>query len=163
MQTFFSKFKNFRENRFDTLVLIIYNYFLVFLISNKDMDWTFHPFKNDFIADNIGLQFDNPKILPKFGLVFRFLTIVCNLFGFLPVCIPKRKYREFLMPVLIWNVYTVTALLINLCHTFISIISLQIPWKAVFSVGIAGGFVTALFLKLIIQLVNFYDHLQFVH
>ncbi|XP_037825559.1 uncharacterized protein LOC119613602 [Lucilia sericata] len=143
------------------LKLLVYNYVIVLLIANQDVAWNYK-FRDSDLANRLGHELIEPKVLEKFGFCYRFLTIVMNTLAVLPLLEAKRKNRNFLLPCILWNIYTLTAVAENICEIVWSMIELDVPFKDFATIFIVGLFMLAFQTKLTIQVIRFYEYLNYV-
>ncbi|KAM7344099.1 uncharacterized protein ACRADG_010930 [Cochliomyia hominivorax] len=150
------------EFQTSTSKLLIYNYVIVLLIVNQQIQWNY-PFKDSEMAQRLGHEIIEPQLLNKFGFCFRFLTIITNTLAVAPILQPHRKKRNYLLPCILWNFYTITAIAENIIEIMWLMLQLEVPFKQFVGIIIVGIFMLAFQGKLTLQVIRFYEYLNYIN
>ncbi|XP_012155806.1 uncharacterized protein LOC105664693 isoform X2 [Ceratitis capitata] len=163
-QSTFSKCKSFFRNpsllfefQTETVKLLIYNYAIVLLIANQDVGWNYK-----FNASRFGQELIEPSILSKFGFCFRLLTIILNTLAVNAIITPLRSNRKFLLPCILWNFYSISAVSENILEIIWNMYLLEVPFHLFLTISMVGIFMICLQSKLTLQVLRFYEYLNYV-
>ncbi|XP_017470888.1 PREDICTED: uncharacterized protein LOC108362429 [Rhagoletis zephyria] len=166
-QSSFSKCKSLFRNpsllfefQTETVKLLVYNYAIVLLIANQDVGWNYK-FNGIEIASRFGQELIEPTILPKFGLCFRLLTVIFNTLAANAILNPKRYNRKFLLPCILWNFYSITAVAENIFEIVWTMYVLDVPFHLFVTISMVGIFMICLQSKLTLQVLRFYEYLNY--
>ncbi|XP_054737400.1 uncharacterized protein LOC129243942 isoform X2 [Anastrepha obliqua] len=167
-QSTFSKCKSLFRNtsllfefQTETVKLLVYNYAIVLLIANQEVGWNYK-FNGMEIASRYGQELIEPTILSKFGFCFRLLTIILNTLAVNVIFSPKRNNRKFLLPCILWNFYSITAVAENILEIVWTMYLLEVPFRLFLTISMVGIFMISLQSKLTLQVLRFYEYLNYV-
>lgn len=104
----------------------------------------------------------DPLVLPKFGFGFRMVTVTVNMLAVLTFIQPNRDRRKYLFPCILWNFYTLTAIAENILEIAWFMIKMDIPFSVFATTNIVGMFVLAFQSKLTMQVLRFYEYLNYM-
>ncbi|XP_067630736.1 uncharacterized protein [Eurosta solidaginis] len=167
-QSSFSKCKSLFRNpsvlfefQTETVKLLVYNYAIVLLIANQDVGWNYK-FNGIEIANRFGHELIEPSILTKFGFCFRLLTVIFNTLAVNAIITPKRANCKFLLPCILWNFFSITAVMENILEIVWNMFLLEVPFYLFFTISLVGIFMICLQSKLTLQVLRFYEYLNYV-
>lgn len=103
-----------------------------------------------------------PEVLTKFGFSFRLVTVLLNTLAVVALLQPQRKTRNYLIPCILWNFYTICAIAENTMEIIWCMLELQVPLKHFFTVVIVATFMLSFQSKLTIQVIRFYEYLNYI-
>ncbi|XP_018796063.1 PREDICTED: uncharacterized protein LOC108973313 [Bactrocera latifrons] len=149
------------EFQTETVKLLVYNFAIVLLIANQDVGWNYK-FNGNEIANRFGQELIEPTILSKFGFCFRLLTIILNTLAVNVIIYPKRNNRTFLLPCILWNFYSITSVAENIMEIIWTMYLLEVPFHLFVTISMVGIFMICLQSKLTLQVLRFYEYLNYV-
>lgn len=76
---------------------------------------------------------------------------------------PTREKRTYLLPTILWNFYTITAVAENTLEIIWSMVQLEVPFKQFATIFIVGMFMLAFQTKLTLQIIRFYEYLNYAY
>lgn len=114
------------------------------------------------LANRFGHELIEPQVLSKFGFSFRLLTVIMNTLAVSPLLEPIRKKRNYLLPCIMWNFYTISAVTENVFEIIWTMYQLEVPFKQFATVFIVGTFMLSFQSKLTLQVIRFYEYLNYV-
>uniref|UniRef100_A0A1B0A7J9 Uncharacterized protein n=1 Tax=Glossina pallidipes TaxID=7398 RepID=A0A1B0A7J9_GLOPL len=149
------------EFRICIVKLLLYNFLIVLIIAHQDLGWGYS-IKDSEMDHSLDDNLTDPLVLPKFGFGFRMLTVTMNMPAVLTFIEPNRDRRKYLFPCILWNFYTLTAIAENILEIAWSMIKMDIPCSVFATTNIVGMFVLAFQSKLTMQVLRFYEYLNYM-
>lgn len=114
------------------------------------------------MANRFGHELIEPQVLSKFSLSFCLLTMLVNTLPVATLVEPSRENRNYLLPCIMWNFYTVAAITENLFEIMWTMYQLEVPLKQFATVFVVGIFMLSFQSKLTLQVMRFYEYLNYV-